>query len=136
MSYNNCTNNEIVPLAQRGVRAETATGNMSTEPGHTYYGGCLPHRLQEAFRQMRGRISQTIYSYSTPIALCIDGVWIIPDVTYSATTSTKHQSQLWQLDGVCVPWDASLEEIERVIAGKMIYTGKGYRPGRNYIPGE
>ena len=135
MRYNYCTNDQIVPLAQRGVRAKTATGNMSTDPGQTYYWGYLPHRLQDAFRAIRERISQTIYSYGTPIAIQVDGVWIIPDVTYSATTSSKHQTHLWQLGGLYVPYDCSLDELERVIAGYMRYTGKKWVPGPNWEPG-
>ena len=134
-------NNQIVPLAQRGVRAETTTGNMSTEPGQTYYWGYLPYRLRDAFYTIRERITQTIYSYGTPIAIMVDGVWIIPDVTYSVTTSGKHQTHLYQLGGLSVPWDCSLEELERVIAGKMRYVrdynkkpGK-WVPGTNWEPG-
>lgn len=135
----NCRNDQIPGYALRGIRAETVTGNMSTDPGYAYYWGYLPYKLREAFQQMRGRISQTIYSYSTPIALCIDGVWVIPDVTYSATTSGKHQSQLYMLGGYYVPWDCSAEELERVIAGKMKYlrdrkVGR-WVPGPNWEPG-
>lgn len=137
MIYKNRTNGDIVPLAQRGARAVTATYNMSTVPGYSPYGGgYLPHGLQDIFRGMRERISQTIYSYATPIALCIDGVWVIPDVKYSPTTSTKHQSQLWCLVGsVSIPWDATREDVERIIARIMVYTGKGYKPGPNWEPG-
>lgn len=32
-----------------------------------------------------------VYSYSTPIAWCIGGAWVIPCESYSVTT-TKHQN--------------------------------------------
>lgn len=139
--YNNCNNDDIVPLAMRGVRAETKTGNMSTAPGRMYYTGYLPARIREAFGALGHRISQTIYSYVTPIAVLIDGTWIIPDVTYSTTTSTKHQTHLYQLGGEYIPWDCSAAELERVVNGYMRYR-RGYNgkvgtwvPGPNWEPG-
>lgn len=131
----NQTNDSIVGHARRGERAETTTGNMSTEPGRMYYTGYLPSRIREGFGILGHRISQTIYSYGTPIAVLIDGTWIIPDVPYSATTSSKHQTHLYQLGGRSVPWDCSPEELQRVIDGYMVFTHNGTKPGPNWYEG-
>lgn len=37
-----------------------------------------------------------VTSYATPIAWHANGVWFVPDVRYSVTTSGKHQSRLYQ----------------------------------------
>lgn len=55
--------------------------------------GRLPELYREAFMDSIADIEYTIYSYSTPIAWRIDGVWIIPDVKYSVTT-TRHQNKI------------------------------------------
>ncbi|WNO25902.1 hypothetical protein SEA_ASEGATO_120 [Microbacterium phage ASegato] len=157
MAYRkNQTNAQIVPLALKGIEGETTTGNMSTNSYRvgfsrfTPYSGNLPKSwarlLGERFHA--GRIAQVIYSYSTPIAwLDADYGWIIPAVTYSATTSIKHQSQLYRLQGrrIEVPWDATAEDMRRVLSGEMFFlragkwgTGnwQGTRPGPNYVAGE
>lgn len=125
------TNRDIVGLAIAGRNAKTATGNMSTDhyrPEFTRsvapHCGYLPQRLRDildaSFRA--GAIDQVIYSYSTPIAWRDNGQWIIPRVTYSQTTSSKHQSQLYRLSNAeYIPWDCSMEEYLRVIAGFMRY---------------
>ena len=125
------TNADIIGLAISGRTAQTSTGNMSTDhhrPGFTRYGspysGYLPQRLRDILdaRFRAGAIDQVIYSYSTPIAWRDSGQWIIPRVTYSQTTSSKHQSQLYRLSNAeYIPWDCGLEEYERVIAGLMRY---------------
>lgn len=131
------TNEGMVTLALRGQSGVTTSGNMSTDhyrPGFTRYGapyrGYLPERLARlldtAFSE--GRISQVIYSYSTPIAWRDGDTWIIPDVRYSATTSSKHQSQLYRLRGRYIPGDAGPDEYAQVLAGRAVYTpGAGYR---------
>lgn len=135
---NNCNNGEIVWYAVRGAWAETKTGAMSTRPGTNGSMGYMPRRVAQTMQAVRERISQTIYSYYTPIALCVDGIWVIPDATYSATTSSKHQSQLWTLgEFVYVPDDCSVEELERVLKGYMRYLRweKKWVPGPNWVPG-
>lgn len=131
----NQVNDSIVGHARRGERAETTTGNMSTEPGRMYYTGYLPNKLVQAFASVRDEINQVIYSYSTPIAVLVRGVWIIPNVTYSATTSSKHQTHLYQLGGRSVPWDCSPEELQRVIDGYMVFTHNGTKPGPDWYEG-
>lgn len=119
------TNADIIPAANRGISRMSATGNFRTVEGNQsgLFTGYLPHSLADAFRAATGRITQTIYSYATPIAWQIDNVWIIPDVTYSATTSSKHASHLWNLDGrrEYVPYDATADDIDRIVAGIMRY---------------
>jgi uncharacterized RmlC-like cupin family protein len=127
------TNAQIVPAAVRGLNAETPNGNFSTRRNNGYIGyrGNLPHKISKTLDAFVGRITQSIYSYSTPIAVCIDGVWIVPDVTYSITTSAKHASQLYMLGGFHrVPWDATVEDVERIIAGQMKYVPSSDKIGR------
>lgn len=151
----NLTNSEIVGCALRGEDAQTTTGNMSTDSYRvgfsrfTPYVGYLPkpwrHVLSEAFNA--GRISQVIYSYSTPIAWHDSRYgWIVPDVSYSPTTSTKHQPHLYRLGvpSIAIPYDATDEDAQRVLDGKMIFcrsprngrTVTHTIPGPNYIEGE
>lgn len=122
MSY---TNADIIPAANRGISRVSATGNFRTVEGNQsgLFTGYLPHSLAAAFKSATGRISQTIYSYATPIAWKIDNVWIVPDVTYSATTTSKHASHLWMLNGrrEYVPFDATADDIDRIVAGLMRY---------------
>lgn len=140
------TNYDVVTAALRGVDAASATGNMSTNafiPGDRYraygagYLGYLPKTFQRILARQAGTVSQIIYSYSTPIAWCADGRWIIPQVTYSPTTSSKHQSQLYRLDGerIYLPRDVSDDETDRVMAGLMVFTSTGTRPGPNWEMG-
>lgn len=151
----NQTNSQIVTAALRGIDAVNGRGSMSTDTfrlGFSRYGiphvGSLPkvweRVVNEAFQA--GRISQVIYSYSTAIAWHdSEHGWIIPAVTYSTTTSSKHQSQLYRLGGtrIYLPWDATPADARRVMDGKMSFvtdsTGKraiGTRPGPNYVAGE
>ena len=128
----------IIPAALRG-RSETS-GAFSTDhyrEGFTRYGapyhGHLPPRLRtvldERFRA--GAIRQVIYSYSTPIAWLDGDVWVVPDVRYSITTSSKHQTHLWQLPNRRkVVWDTPLDEYLRVIADLMYYGDHRTFPGR------
>ncbi len=88
--------------------------------------GYLPHYLTRIMRERGDSIVQVIYSYSTPIAWLDAGCWIIPDVTYSTTTSTKHQTHLWRLRGEYIPWDAGMDEYMRVLNGHARYI----RPAR------
>lgn len=53
--------------------------------------GILPRDWVQVFRDQS--IQYVVYSYATPIAWLTSGVWIIPDVKYSRTTS-KHQSTI------------------------------------------
>lgn len=147
MSFlSNRTNADIVPLAMRGVSAATKTHNMSTDhfPVGTKrtwapYIGYLSKRLSIILHQrfQAGTIRQVIYSYSTPIAWLDGETWVVPDVSYSPTTSTKHQSQLWRLrDSVSIPGDCGVEEYQRVLDGLMTYTrGYGNKLG-TYAPGK
>lgn len=153
----NQTNSQIVTAALRGIDAVNGRGSMSTDTfrlGFSRYGipyvGSLPkvweRVVNEAFQA--GRISQVIYSYSTAIAWHdSEHGWIIPAVTYSTTTSANHQTHLYRLGGrrIEVPWDATAEDMRRVLSGEVIFirSGKwgtgnwqGTRPGPNYVAGE
>lgn len=143
------TNHDIVTAALRGKNAATSTGNMSTDhyrEGFTRYGapysGQLPPRLSlildERFRA--GAISQVIYSYSTPIAWLDGDTWVIPAVSYSITTSTKHQSQLYRLFSsvsvnltVKIPYDCGQDEYLRYVSGQMAYRNGRTVPGPAFV---
>lgn len=149
------TNASIIGHALRGESARTGNGNMSTDSfrlgfsRRAPYYGHLPKAWQGIIEDgfSHGRVSQVIYSYSTPIAWHDERYgWIIPDVRYSVTTSSKHQTHLWRLRGrrILLPWDASQNEAQRVLDGKMIFTTLGRWdgkivctiPGPNYVEGE
>lgn len=123
MSY---TNADIIPAALAGKDARTATGNMSTE--HKPYflgGGHMPKVHAELMRSRRSHVTQVIYSYATPIAWLDDEHgWIIPNVSYSITTSSKHQTHLYRLRGrhITLAYDATPEDAQRVLDGIMIFT--------------
>lgn len=154
MAYRkNQTNAQIVALALNGIEGETTTGNMSTENrdrlGCAGSRGHLPNSWARLYfdRAADRAILRVIYSYSTPIAwLDRDYGWIIPRVTYSVTTSAKHQSQLYRIRdarNLAMPWDATPEDAQRVMDGRMLFiTDSRSRnaiatiPGPNYVAGE
>lgn len=131
------TNSSIVPAAMAGIDRETQNGNMSTQrvtsTYFAHYTGQMPKVWARHFadRVRSAHITQVIFSYSTPIAwFDREHGWIIPAVTYSATTSSKHQSQLhpgWNRPGltdprrVYVPWDATADDLARVMDQKMSF---------------
>ena len=149
----NLNNDQIVGAALRGEDAVTKSGNMSTDAYRVGFGRLIPYQgqlpkpwvsvLGEAFRA--GRVSQVIYSYSTPIAWHdSDRGWVIPDVSYSATTSTRHQPRLRHLRvaRTLIPWDATEVDAQRVMDGRMYFANDGRGratrtfPGPNYVEGE
>lgn len=154
MAYRkNQTNAQIVSLALHGIEGETTTGNMSTEnrEGIGYAGsrGQMPKAWARLYsdRAHERAVLRVIYSYSTPIAwLDRDYGWIIPRVTYSVTTSAKHQSQLYRIRdarNLAMPWDATPEDAQRVMDGRMLFVtdprsryAVGTIPGPNYVAGE
>lgn len=149
----NLTNAGIIGCAVRGENAMTTTGNMSTdhfEIGHSRFTPYCGH-LSEAWASVLsdgfagGHVSQVIYSYSTPIAWHDARYgWVIPIARYSATTSSKHQSQLYMLPGrhILIPWDATADDAQRVMERKMYFANDGRGratrtfPGPNYVEGE
>lgn len=124
----NYTNAQIVPAALKGIDRESATGNFWTRSDPNgirsagWNAGALPSALRRILNERNFKITTVIYSYSTPIAWLDSGVWVTPAVSYSATTSIKHQSQLYRLDGKLIPWDCSLAEYERVIHSEMCFS--------------
>ena len=102
-----------------GALSYTPTGHGS---------GYLPSRLVDLYCSARSR--PMIYSYGTPIAWFQDGKWIVPAVTYSATTA-KHQSYVRRsLDYVLIPADCSATLLARLISGADVY----HRDGRLTSP--
>ena len=128
MSY---TNSQIVTAALEGKDASTPNGNMSTRHVNlnrwAWDTGHMPKAWAHLFkgRVRKGAVSQIIYSYATPIAWkdSVHG-WIIPQVSYSTTTSSKHQTHLYRLRGrhITLAWDATAEDAQRVLDGIMIFT--------------
>ena len=129
----------VVPAALRGTARRSSSFSTDHYPeGFTRYGapyvGHLPSALKRVLndRFRAGTIRQVIYSYSTPIAWLDGDVWVVPNVRYSSTTSTKHQPHLWHLPNRrSVNRDTPLDEYLRVLDGLMIYTAKGTAPGEN-----
>lgn len=121
-------NYDVPTYAARGRNAQ-GYGNLKTcrqDDGYTHGTGILPRKLAAIFYARRDSITQVIYSYGTPIAWLDAGAWIVPDVTYSVTTS-KHQSYLYRLPSRLhsIPWDCSLDEYMRVLNGLMLFVGRG-----------
>ena len=122
------TNNYgIVPAAMRGINATNRRGTFTTDTAPAWlYFGYLPSKLKDILRERfrQGAVVQVIYSYGTPIAWLDAGAWIIPNVRYSATTSTKHQSQLYRLPGaIRIPWDEGMNGYMGLLNGtKRPYT--------------
>ena len=128
------TNAMIVPAAIQGKELSTRSGSFSTLR-HVTSRGYLPTFYADLISRRNGYYSgnfvdQVIYSYDTPIAWrerdAIDigqHVWVIPDITYSATTSTKHQSQLWKLpNAVRMPADVrTFSEYADLLMGHIEY---------------
>jgi len=130
MSY---TNSQIVTAALSGKDAENGRGSMSTEQGRSIFisMGYLPTRLKDILRSRAhaGHVDQIIYSYATPIAWLDEGAWVVPTVTYSITTSAKHQTHLYRLPNrVGVPWDCGQEDYLAFIGGTSRYV-HNYRGG-------
>lgn len=88
--------------------------------------GYLPDRLRKIVMKRADSITQVIYSYNTPIAWLDAGQWIVPQVSYSATTG-KHQSYLWPLNAEIIPWDCALDEYMRVMNAQMRFVADGGR---------
>lgn len=127
------TNNSgIVPAAMRGINATNGRGSFSTDAyragfsRYAPYTGHLPKRLREILdeRFRAGAVVQVIYSYSTPIAWLDAGQWVIPDVRYSTTTSSTHQTHLYRLPGaIRIPYDEGINGYMGLLNGtKRPYT--------------
>lgn len=129
------TNREVFWIVNRGGEVSGYSRNFWGRQGGTFTranDGYIPKRVGrnlDAVAARRGGIEAIIYSYATPIAVRIDGVWLIPHVSYSATTG-KHQSHL---SGEWIPWDASEDEIESIIDGYIRYDWyrQKYHKGHN-----
>lgn len=132
------TNSQVVPEIMRGRDAENARGSFwgSGSPSRFTRAnrGYIPRRVGEsldAVAEKHGGITGIIMSYATPLAVEIAGVWLRPDVTYSRTTSSKHAPHLYQTGAKWLPADASVEDVENVIAGHTVYDPwkKAFRRG-------
>lgn len=140
------TNSQVVPAiaagrAENGVSNGTGSFWGTSNPSRfaRVNRGYIPHAVGsalDAVAEKHGGVQAIIFSYATPIAVKIAGAWLRPDVTYSATTSSRHQSQLWQLDAKWLPADASVDDVENVIAGFVVYDPwkKSFRRGHAARP--
>lgn len=130
------TNSEVVRHILWDNNAVSSTGNLSGY-GEAHRArrcrvsnGYIPEKVAKSLQAVAdslGGITGIIYSYSTPIAVRIDNTWLVPDVKYSATTSSKHQSQLYILNPRYLPWDASEDDVYDILNGYVKYdrtTGK------------
>lgn len=90
------TNRDARPLIRERVEFKTRTGTFSGEkhvPGYVVFGtGYLPRAYA-----VHGKLNDAdyiVYSYATPIAWHLADGWVIPDVRYSSTTSSRHMPNL------------------------------------------
>lgn len=123
------SNADVVNIVNYGGDAENGRGSFWGTGSPSRFTranrGYIPEKVGQALdtaADNHGGIDAIIYSYATPIAVKIAGVWLVPDVRYSATTSTKHATHLWKLGNVAyLPADASAEDVENIIAGYVVY---------------
>jgi hypothetical protein len=127
-------------------------------PGQTWpnplrYVGYLP----KGFHESLSRADYVVYSYFTPIGWHVpDHGWVIPEVTYSATTSSHHAPQLraavtpvlprsWSVTGGSPTAAAILRSIRagytvnakgrtRRVLDLVLATGEAVRDGDNLTP--
>lgn len=78
-------------MAREPFKTSGALSGGSPTSGYTPEMGRLPINYRDSFVQA----DYVVYSYGTPIAWHLPnmGVWRIPDVSYSVTTS-RHQSKI------------------------------------------
>lgn len=124
------SNSEVVRHILWDSNAESSTGNLWGY-GEAWRArqkrlnvGYIPEKVAKSLQAVAdnlGGVSGIIYSYGTPIAVRIDNMWLVPDVKYSATTSSKHQSQLYILNPRYLPWDASEDDVYDILNGYVKY---------------
>lgn len=73
----------------------TKTGALHVTPGFDFRGS-LPECV--ALPTDRRAVEVVVYSYDTPIGWRVNGIWYVPNVQYSITT-TKHQEHLQRVAG-------------------------------------
>lgn len=79
---------EMIDRCHAGQAWKNANGTLTGSPGSAWMTGRLPAEYRDAAQHA----VYVIHSYATPIAWqTADGEWIVPDVSYSSTTS-RHQS--------------------------------------------
>lgn len=137
------TNSQVVPAiaagrANNGVSNGTGSFWGTSNPSRfaRVNRGYIPHAVGsalDAVAEKHGGAQAIIFSYATPIAVKIAGVWLRPDVTYSATTSTRHATHLWQLGCRWLPWDATAQDVEDVIAGYVEYDPRSGKMRRGAV---
>lgn len=130
---------EVCPVIARGGSAENTSGNFwgsGTAPSKYWTAdrGWMPQNYTYGARGVRGKsrplgreldkaaeilggYQGIVYSFATPVALKMGGVWIVPNVSYSTRTG-RHMGNLYQLGETRrVPHDASAQEIVDVVRG-------------------
>lgn len=132
------TNRDVFGIVNRGG---SVSGHSRNFYGYAEVGsyfsanrGYIPKgvaRALDALAERHGGYTGVLYSYATPIAVRIAGVWFAPDVSYSATTGSKHQGNLGIVSWV--PWDAGVDELESILYGYIKYDrcSKKYNRGPN-----
>ena len=137
------TNSQVVPAiaagrADNGVSNGTGSFWGTSNPSQfaRVNRGYIPSAVGQALDTVaaqHGGPQAIIFSYATPIAVKIAGVWLRPDVTYSATTSTRHATHLWQLGARWLPWDATAQDVADVIAGYTVYDPHAQKMSRGPV---
>ena len=121
-------NSQVVPEILRGRDAENGRGSFwgSGSPSRWtrvtrgWIGHLPAARSLDTVAEKHGGVDAIILSYATPIAVKIAGVWFRLAVTHSMTTSSKHMPHL---PSSCrwLPADASVEDVENVLAGYVVF---------------
>jgi hypothetical protein len=78
--------------AEAGDSFEAAS--MSGKPGPDGGTAWLDDEWAALYREQRGEITYTVYSYATPIAWKTNRGWVICMQTFSTTTGARHQPQV------------------------------------------
>lgn len=90
------TNRDARSLIRDRVEFKSRTGNFLGQkhtPGyHVGYTGYLPQAYESHGRLVNA--DYIVFSYATPIAWHLADGWVIPDVRYSSTTSSRHMPNL------------------------------------------
>lgn len=136
------TNSQVVPAILRGEYAENARGSFWGDGSPSRWTrasrGYMPHKVGKSLdivADRNGGITGIIMSYATPIAVQIAGIWLCVDTSYSTTTSAKHMPHLPER-ARWLPTDASVEDVENVLAGYTVYDPwkKAFRRGHAARP--
>lgn len=90
------SNSAAVPLMIRDRQPFNTYGALRGTKRDVFGAGRLAREHRALWERDRNDLTYVVWSYSTPIAWHTEEHgWYVPDQTFSATTSIKHQSKLY-----------------------------------------